>query len=67
MYNIQIKAEERRGNTPSGGKSRVRVAIRVRPMIERERGDRSCVECRGEGELVIGGERSYRFDHVFGG
>ena len=43
----------------------MRVAIRVRPLIERELGDRTCVECRSEQELIIGGDRSYKFDNVF--
>lgn len=55
--------EERRGG--GGGKARVKVAIRVRPFIEKEKNENGCIDFRSETELVIGGDRSYKFDRVF--
>lgn len=48
-------------------KNRVRVAIRVRPMIARElvTHDRTCVDYLSKNEIVIGGDRQYKFDRVF--
>jgi hypothetical protein len=43
----------------------VKVAIRVRPFIEKERQESGCIEFRSDSELVIGGERSFKFDWVF--
>ncbi len=52
----------------AAGKSRVKVAIRVRPMVPREKmeNESSCIEFKSESEIVIGGDRSYKFDRVFG-
>jgi hypothetical protein len=48
-------------------KNRVRVGIRVRPMISREllSHERTCVDYPSKGEIVIGGDRQYKFDRVF--
>ena len=53
--------EEKRG----AQKARVKVAIRVRPFIEKERHENGCIDFRSDAELVIGGDRSYKFDRVF--
>lgn len=48
-------------------KNRVKVAIRVRPMIARElvTHERTCVDYLSKQEIVIGGDRQYKFDRVF--
>lgn len=67
---IQIKSYMDIECDPSerkAAKNRVRVAIRVRPMISREllTHERSCVDYPTKGEIVIGGDRQYKFDRVF--
>ena len=49
-------------------KNRVKVAIRARPMISRElmSHDRPCIEVASKQEVIIGGDRSFKFDRVFG-
>ena len=46
----------------------VRVAVRVRPLLGREKVER-CQEClqvvEGEPQIVIGTERSFTYDYVF--
>lgn len=43
------------------------MAIRVRPMISKElmNNESSCIEFKSDSEIVIDGNRSYKFDRVF--
>lgn len=51
------------------GISSVRVAVRARPLIEKELVD-SCAECvsyaRDGKQVILGKDRRFTFDHVFG-
>lgn len=55
------------GTGDSGKQCSVQVAVRVRPLIEREilENSRVCVRAESGGELVVGNERSFKFDRVF--
>lgn len=56
------------GNTKKpNSKNRVKVAIRVRPMIHREclTNENSCVEFPTHKHIIIGKDRSFAFDRVF--
>jgi hypothetical protein len=54
---------------PAADESAVRVAVRARPLIEKEIVEkcRECVaySCDGR-QLVLGKDRRFTFDHVFG-
>lgn len=43
----------------------MKVAIRVRPFIEKERHENTCIDTRSDFELIIGGDRSFKYDRVF--
>ncbi|XP_046330087.2 kinesin-like protein KIF27 isoform X1 [Haliotis rufescens] len=46
----------------------VRVAVRVRPLLPKERlgGDQMCVQVlRNTNQLIVGKDRAFTFDHVF--
>ena len=48
-------------------RNRVKVAIRGRPMISREllSNDRNCIDVPNNKEIIIGHDRSFKFDRVF--
>eukprot|EP00736_Rhodelphis_marinus_P012976 Rmarinus@m.13019 len=49
-------------------KGRVKVAVRVRPLISQEvlDGSQSCLRCYGSsGQIVVGDDRTFAFDHVY--
>jgi hypothetical protein len=54
-----MEIEEDRRNKPEANKSRVRVAIRIRPMNTKEEAKEqaTCVVGRPGGKLIIGGNR----------
>ena len=52
----------------AGGEQNVRVAVRVRPLVARERvgSSRECISEDEQSSSVSIGKRRFTFDHVFG-
>lgn len=61
IFEMDEGKEDKRG----AQKARVKVAIRVRPFIEKERHENTCIDTRSDFELVIGGDKSFKYDRVF--